>query len=41
VVSEAGAVREALDAHPADLAPCHCDRREAHVDRRLGVLGHE
>jgi thiamine kinase-like enzyme len=25
VVSEAGAVREALDAHPADLAPCHCD----------------
>ncbi|MBT3557918.1 MAG: phosphotransferase family protein [Rhodospirillales bacterium] len=25
VVREAGAVREALDAHPADLAPCHCD----------------
>jgi thiamine kinase-like enzyme len=25
VVREAGSVREALDAHPADLAPCHCD----------------
>jgi thiamine kinase-like enzyme len=25
VVKEAGAVREALQAHPADLAPCHCD----------------
>jgi len=25
VVAEAGAVREALDAHPAALAPCHCD----------------
>ncbi|WMS44601.1 choline/ethanolamine kinase family protein [Acuticoccus sp. MNP-M23] len=25
VVAEAGAVREALNAHPAALAPCHCD----------------
>jgi thiamine kinase-like enzyme len=25
VVGEAAAVREALDAHPAELAPCHCD----------------
>ena len=25
VVAEAGAVRAALDAHPAALAPCHCD----------------
>jgi len=25
VVQEAQAVREALDAHPAMLAPCHCD----------------
>jgi len=25
VVGEAQAVREALDAHPATLAPCHCD----------------
>jgi thiamine kinase-like enzyme len=25
VVAEAGAVRAALDAHPAVLAPCHCD----------------
>ncbi|WP_018698460.1 choline/ethanolamine kinase family protein [Amorphus coralli] len=25
VVAEAAAVREALDAHPAALAPCHCD----------------
>jgi len=25
VVREAAAVREALDAHPAALAPCHCD----------------
>jgi thiamine kinase-like enzyme len=25
VVGEAGAVREALAAHPAPLAPCHCD----------------
>ncbi|MDQ0313772.1 choline/ethanolamine kinase family protein [Amorphus orientalis] len=25
VVAEAEAVREALDAHPAALAPCHCD----------------
>lgn len=25
VVKEAQAVREALDAHPATLAPCHCD----------------
>jgi len=25
VVKEAEAVREALDAHPAALAPCHCD----------------
>ncbi len=25
VVAEAQAVREALDAHPAKLAPCHCD----------------
>lgn len=24
-VAEAGAVREALEAHPAALAPCHCD----------------
>jgi thiamine kinase-like enzyme len=24
-VAEAGAVRAALDAHPAELAPCHCD----------------
>lgn len=24
-VAEASAVREALDAHPAALAPCHCD----------------
>ncbi|HEY8014899.1 MAG TPA: choline/ethanolamine kinase family protein, partial [Dongiaceae bacterium] len=25
VVGEAGKVREALDRHPATLAPCHCD----------------
>jgi len=25
VVSEAAAVREAIEAHPAQLAPCHCD----------------
>ena len=25
VVKEAGAVRQALDANPATLAPCHCD----------------
>jgi thiamine kinase-like enzyme len=25
VVAEAGPVREALEAHPAELAPCHCD----------------
>ncbi len=25
VVSEAGAVREALNTHPAELKPCHCD----------------
>lgn len=25
VVREAGAVRDALDAHPTTLAPCHCD----------------
>jgi thiamine kinase-like enzyme len=25
VVAEAGPVREALQAHPAELAPCHCD----------------
>ncbi len=25
VVAEAGAVRQALDANPATLAPCHCD----------------
>jgi thiamine kinase-like enzyme len=25
VVAEAGPVREALAAHPAELAPCHCD----------------
>src|SRR5690606_31195622 len=25
VVTEAGPVREALQAHPAKLAPCHCD----------------
>ena len=25
VVGEAGKVREALDRHPAALAPCHCD----------------
>ena len=25
VVEEAQSVREALDAHPASLAPCHCD----------------
>jgi thiamine kinase-like enzyme len=25
VVGEAGAVRRALDRHPAGLAPCHCD----------------
>jgi thiamine kinase-like enzyme len=25
VVAEAGAVRAALEAHPAQLAPCHCD----------------
>ncbi len=25
VVAEAGAVRQALDANPAALAPCHCD----------------
>jgi len=25
VVKEAGAVRDALDAHPVPLAPCHCD----------------
>ncbi len=25
VVEEAGAVRQALDANPATLAPCHCD----------------
>jgi thiamine kinase-like enzyme len=25
VVAEAGPVREALQAHPAQLAPCHCD----------------
>jgi len=25
VVAEAAAVREALEAHPVELAPCHCD----------------
>src|SRR5262249_8826478 len=25
VVREAGTVRQALDQHPANLAPCHCD----------------
>jgi len=25
VVEESGAVREALERHPAELAPCHCD----------------